>query len=205
MELLKIRDVQSPNRGTPGSAGIDFFVPALNDDFLVSLYERNTKFFLQRTMDTLDDAKDILQAIKSIADGDKDAIVKLMSALVLAQGGKSFIEVPGGMDLCVPTGVKTKFNEGAFIAFNKSGISTKLKFVMGACVDDLDYQGELHMHVMNVSQKPAKVFFGMKLAQFIHVPVDLSTPAVYEGIPSEEFFSGSASLRGEGAFGSTNK
>lgn len=205
MELLKIRDVQSPNRGTPGSAGIDFFVPALNDDFLVSLYERNTKFFLQRTMDTIDEAKDFLQAMKSVADGDKKEIVKLVSPLVWAHEGKPFIEVPGGMDLCVPTGVRTKFNDGAFIAFNKSGVSTKLKFVMGACVDDLDYQGELHMHVMNVSKKPAKVFFGMKLAQFIHVPVDLSVPVVREGLTTDEFYQGTSSERGEGAFGSTNK
>lgn len=204
MELLKIRDVQSPNRGTPGSAGIDFFVPALNDDFLLALYERNAKFFIQRALDTLDEAKDFIQAIKKIADGDKTEIVHFVRGLICNTGGK-FIEVPGGMDLCVPTGVRTKFNDGAFIAFNKSGVSTKLKFVMGACVDDLDYQGELHMHVMNVSKKPAKVFFGMKLAQFIHVPVDLSVPVVREGLTTDEFYQGTSSERGEGAFGSTNK
>lgn len=204
MELLKIRNVQSPNRGTPGSAGIDFFVPELDDDFALALYERNAKFFIQRAVDSDSDAQGILNLLKPVAEGDQAAKIRLVRSFVWVCGAKPYIEVPGGMDLCVPTGVKTKFNDGAFIAFNKSGVATKLKFVMGACVDDLDYQGELHMHVMNVSKNPAKVFFGMKLAQFIHVPVDLSAPVIKEGISSDEFF-GSTSERGEGAFGSTNK
>ncbi len=34
MKILKIKDVKTPNRGTPKSAGFDFFVPEKNDFFV---------------------------------------------------------------------------------------------------------------------------------------------------------------------------
>lgn len=202
MDLLKIRDVKDATRGTPGSAGIDFFMPKLTDDFLVDLFKKNKKFFYELALDELE--IDEFEKFVGFTGADLDiaALVYVKKLVEEDRDGNKFVLVPAGMDICIPTGYKTNFDAGAFIAFNKSGVSTKLKFVMGACVDDFDYRGELHMHVMNVSRKASRVTFGAKLAQFIHVPVDVSIPVIKEGIPDEEFFQGKDSER-KGGFGST--
>jgi len=41
MEFAKIRDVKSPQRGTMGSAGIDFFIPEANERFLNDFAKEN--------------------------------------------------------------------------------------------------------------------------------------------------------------------
>ena len=41
IKFLKIRDVKSPERGTEEAAGIDFFVPNYNDQFLHDFIEKN--------------------------------------------------------------------------------------------------------------------------------------------------------------------
>ena len=48
MELLKIRNVKSPSRGTAKSAGVDFYVPALCDEFLLDLFKKNKKVFSKK-------------------------------------------------------------------------------------------------------------------------------------------------------------
>ena len=71
--------------------------------------------------------------------------------------------------------------------------------VLGAKIVDEDYQGEIHIHLVNVGNAKVHIKPGMKIAQFILVPVS------YEGleeVPEAKLFSKS-SERGEGALGST--
>ena len=60
------------------------------------------------------------------------------------------IEVSPGQKAFIPSGIKANVPAGhALIAFNKSGIALKKSLFIGACVVDEDYQGEIHLHVVN--------------------------------------------------------
>jgi dUTP pyrophosphatase len=142
IRFSKVRNVKSPNRGTPLSAGIDFYVP---DDFAQRYVMPNES-----------------------------------------------ILVPSGIKVDVPQG-------HALIAFNKSGVAVKKVMVMGACVVDEDYQGEVHLHLINVGHDKVTVTPGDKLVQFLLLPVNYAEPCE---VPIDALYD-EASERGEGAFGST--
>jgi dUTP pyrophosphatase len=159
MKYSKIRNVKSPNRGTPQSAGIDFYIPEEWND------------------------------------------------------GKPYIMKPGER-LLIPSGIKVKVPEGhALIAFNKSGVASKKGLIVGACVVDEDYQGEIHINIINTSQILNRwddtvwtkdlgeivVVPGEKIVQFILMPVLYATP---EETDVEKLYS-EKSERGDGGFGST--
>lgn len=142
LNLSKVRDVKDPQRGTPGSAGIDLFIP--ND------YVGN---------------------------------------IVTPQGS-----------VLIPSGIKAKVPEGyALIAMNKSGVATKLGLVVGACVVDSDYQGEIHIHLVNVSDKCVPLEPGQKIVQFLLVPVEHCGINI---VPIEKLYD-AKTARGAGGFGST--
>ena len=119
--------------------------------------------------------------------------------------------VPPGGRVLIPSGIKVNVPTGyALIAFNKSGVASKTGLVVGAAVVDEDYQGEIHLNMINTNQlietfencawsghvviKP-----GDKLSQFILVPVNYANPVEVE---LENLYT-ETSERGEGGFGST--
>lgn len=113
------------------------------------------------------------------------------------------IVIPAGKDVMIPSGIKTKFdNDIALIAMNKSGIASKQKLTVGACVIDSSYQGETHIHLFNMSDKDITVPFGQKIVQFVPYRIDLNAYVVEDGLSDDEFFDG-VSVRGAGGFGST--
>lgn len=120
-------------------------------------------------------------------------------------------------DLLIPSGIKAEIPEGYMLmAADKSGVVTtdmacikigripkedafESPVIVGAKIVDEDYQGEIHIHLINLGNKAVHIKPGMKIAQFILVPVS------YEGleeVPGTKLFSYS-SERGEGALGST--
>jgi dUTP pyrophosphatase len=128
--------------------------------------------------------------------------------------GGSPLSIPPGGRVLIPSGIKVSVPNGhALIAFNKSGVASKTGLVVGACVVDEDYQGEVHINMINTNQ-PIETTIdgayasnsghvmiepGQKLVQFILVPVNYATPTEVEleGLYAEE------TQRGEGGFGST--
>jgi len=108
-----------------------------------------------------------------------------------------------GTGLNIPSGIRAIIPQGhALIAFNKSGIAVKNKLQVGACVVDEDYTGEIHLNVINIGNGVQEINPGMKLTQFLLVPV------VYASITElnpedEELFYERQSERGDGGFGST--
>ena len=129
---------------------------------------------------------------------------------------KGFMVHPGS-DILIPSGIKMKIPEGYMLmAADKSGVVTskwaclgagrtpkaeafESIVVLGAKIVDEDYQGEIHIHLVNVGNAKVNIKPGMKIAQFILVPVS------YEGleeVPEAKLFSKS-SERGDGALGST--
>lgn len=104
-------------------------------------------------------------------------------------------------DILIPSGIKVQVPKNkALIAFNKSGVATKMGLTIGACVIDEDYQGEIHLHLINASAFNVTIQPGDKIAQFILLDMD------YDGV--EEVYTlgqlfTEESERGEGGFGST--
>ena len=141
LQIIKTRSVRTPEYGTDGSAGIDFFVP---DDFAPRMIDRH-------------------EAVN------------------------------------IPSGIKARFPDGkVLIAFNKSGVSTKKRLQIGACVVDSDYDGEIHLHVFNTGFTPIRIAPGDKIAQFILLDYNRAI------IDEVEEFTPRKTQRGEGAFGSTD-
>lgn len=143
MKISKIRDVKTPVRGTPLSAGLDFFVP---NDF---------------------------PGIHYLLPGDS-------------------VNIPSGIKVKVPHGF-------ALIFKNKSGVALKKGLQVGACVVDEDYQGEVHLHVRNISSDVQSISPGEKLIQALLVPVEYCEVEVVD----EEKLYEEKTERGEGGFGST--
>lgn len=176
MRFSKVRDVKSPERGTSKAAGIDFFMPN---------FHRHEHANLDLT---------------SISPYHKPCLV-----------------LHPHSDILIPSGIKMDIPEGYMLmGADKSGVVTsryaslaagrKPKdnafgsvLVLGAKIIDEDFQGEIHIHLVNVGNEKVYIKPGMKIAQFILVPVS------YEGleeVPENELFP-EASERGEGCFGST--
>lgn len=104
----------------------------------------------------------------------------------------------------IPTGLKTKFAENiALEAANKSGVATKKKLFVGACVVDSSYQGEIHAHLVNVGNEVQHINYGEKIVQFVPRFIDTDAHTVVDNISDEEFYEGVKTARGAGGFGST--
>lgn len=110
------------------------------------------------------------------------------------------MHVPAHGDALIASGIRAKVPEGfALIAFDKSGVASKRKLKVGACVVDEDYQGEIHLHVFNLGSSPAKIEGGDKLVQFILIPV---TYGKVEQVDDDVLFQ-EVTERGAGGFGHT--
>lgn len=129
---------------------------------------------------------------------------------------KGYILNPGA-DLLIPSGIKMEIPEGYMLmAADKSGVVTskwaclgagrtpkaeafESVVILGAKIVDEDYQGEIHIHIINIGKARVHIKSGMKIAQFILVPVSYES---LEEVPETKLFS-RPSERGEGALGST--
>lgn len=106
-----------------------------------------------------------------------------------------------GEGVIIPLGIKSKFDKDvALLAVNKSGIASKKHLVVGACLVDSSYQGELLLHLQNVGNREQKIGFGSKIIQF--VPIKISTE-VHTVTTDDNHFYEKETKRGNGGFGST--
>lgn len=177
MQFIKTRDVKSPERVVGENAGIDFYVPNSNQDFIDALLSKNTEFYIKRKGERLSGV--------SYFDLEKNQIV-----------------IAPHQDVIIPSGIKSKFGpELALIANNKSGVATKKKLIFGASVIDCSYQGEWHLHLINTSKKYQTIECGQKIIQFIPHLISTEEVEVLD-IPESEFYTEKTS-RGDGWQGST--
>lgn len=101
----------------------------------------------------------------------------------------------------IPSGIKAEVPEGyALIAYNKSGVSLKYGLDVGATVVDEDYQGVIHLSLVNTSNDIVIINYGQKIIQFVLIPVNYEMP---EEVMSEEELFTRDSARKAGGFGST--
>ena len=105
----------------------------------------------------------------------------------------------------IPSGLRARISPNvALEAHNKSGIATKYGLVFGASTCDANYQGIIHISLINTTSEPVVLPLGMKAVQFIPRIIDMSSVEVDTSGNVEEFYKNfEFSNRGDGAFGST--
>jgi len=108
------------------------------------------------------------------------------------------VVLKSGESVLIPSGIRVQVPRGyALVAFNKSGVAVKQGLSVGACVVDEDYEGEIHLHMINTSDKDQTIVTGQKLVQFVLIPV------AYFDIEEVEDIQSRNTQRGSGGFGST--
>ena len=106
-----------------------------------------------------------------------------------------------GQDILIDAGVRVIVPKGYALIFKeKSGVSTKRKLTIGACVVDSDYRGNVHLHLFNNGTTVQSIEAGDKITQGLIVPVSLCQT---EEISAEVYEKYCNTERGEGGFGST--
>ena len=105
----------------------------------------------------------------------------------------------------IPSGIRSYISPYvALEAQNKSGIASKYGLVYGASVVDANYQGIIHISLINTTEQTIDLPLGMKAVQFIPRLIDISPIEVCNNISLDEFYKDfEFTNRGEGAFGST--
>lgn len=178
LKFLKTRNVKTPVRGdgfvNDLSAGLDFFVPEFNEDFINALTDKNSHY-------------------NRIEHYESTINIRPQGRYLIPTGIKLNLQTIGGVIYDEENGV-------ALIAHNRGSMGS-MGLVHGACVVDEDYQGELFMSVINTTDKPIVIEGGQKLLQFLLIPI--LKPQMVE-VASEGELYDNVSKRGEGALGSTN-
>lgn len=116
------------------------------------------------------------------------------------------IYIEPGESRLFSTGLKFGIPHGYMLEVkNRSGNASKLNLLVGACVIDSGYNGEVFVNLHNVGGQSRFVERGMKIAQIVMVPVvhfralETGKDNLYDWHPI------TISDRGTGALGSTDK
>lgn len=103
----------------------------------------------------------------------------------------------------IPSGIHVALPKNVFLkAENKSGVASKRGLVVGSSVVDVDYEGEIHISLINCSNKNVIISAGEKAVQFVRYFQPLMNE-IQEFSSKEELYKNSSSARGEGGFGSS--
>lgn len=107
-----------------------------------------------------------------------------------------------GEDVNIGSGIHVQVPHGYMLAaFNKSGVALRKGLQVGATVVDEDYQGEVHLHVRNISNDLQTIKPGEKLVQMILIPVSYEGVEVLDSL--SDLYPQGETERGDGGFGST--
>lgn len=111
-----------------------------------------------------------------------------------------------GCSMVLPTGLKFGVPHGYMLEVkNRSGVASKRGLLVGACVIDSGYDGEVFINLHNVGTEKQVILPGTKIAQVVMVPVvhfravETNNDNLYNWYPI------TISDRGEGALGSTGE
>ena len=110
------------------------------------------------------------------------------------------VPIHPGETLLFGTGIKAEIPKGYMLEIkNKSSIAARKQLLVGACVVDSGYDGEIFVNLHNVGKQTQWFKRGDKIAQGVLMPVNLCE-IVEVSDPSEL---NKDSTRGNGALGST--
>jgi len=107
--------------------------------------------------------------------------------------------IPPRDSVLLSTGIKVEFPSSYMLEIkNKSGIAHKRQLVIGACVVDSGYIGEIFVNLHNIGFGTQYIQPGEKIAQAVLIPIEVCDIKEI----SEKIFNNNTS-RGTGGFGST--
>ena len=116
------------------------------------------------------------------------------------------MHLASGKSYVLPTGLKFGIPHGYMLEIkNRSGNAAKKQWLVGACVVDSGYDGEVFVNIHNTSATYWTVHPGDKVAQGVLIPVvharfvETSEDNLYDWYPI------TISDRGDGALGSTGE
>ena len=203
IKFTKTRNVELPARSHAHDAGIDFFVPKFDPTFIADLKLKNADLFVAKgtlsnqlgslTLSGLNAEVQFEMSDENNTifrwDEDKEQLYFLLSSLSRVN---------------IPSGIYCQMEEAdrALIAANKSGIASREGLIFGAQVVDFEYQGEIHINIINTSSKVVRIYEGQKLIQFLETPIFISDIEEVDSI--QNLYKGATS-RADGGFGSTDK
>jgi dUTPase len=175
ISFLKVREVKNPARNNSDDAGIDFYVPKFTPEFISDLKSKNPIIFEDSFNQPLQQERITINN----AGGCHTETFKKSFFKFDEEKGSVYFELDSLKRILIPSGLHVKFGRQpknkdyawALIANNKSGVSTKYGLDVGAAVVDQGYQGEIHLSLLNPSDKAVKIYEGMKIIQFIETQV----------------------------------
>jgi len=107
--------------------------------------------------------------------------------------------IPPRESRLLPTGIKVEVPYGYMLEIkNKSGIALKRQLLVGACVIDPGYNGEVYINLHNIGTETQAIKPGDKIAQAVLVLIE---HCGIEEVPEDNL--NQNTLRGSGGFGST--
>jgi dUTP pyrophosphatase len=120
--------------------------------------------------------------------------------------GEAAIIIEPGESKILSTGLKFGVPHGYMIQImNRSGNAAKKQLMVGACVVDSGYNGEVFVNLHNIGKEAQTINAGDKIAQAVVIPV---VPARFLETQNDNLYEWSAitiSDRGAGALGSTGR
>ena len=121
-----------------------------------------------------------------------------------AMDQQEIIAVHPSQSVLVPTGLRFGVPHGYMLEVkNRSSVAAKLNLVVGACVIDSGYDGEVFINVHNIGRETRVIQDGDKIAQLVMIPVVHFQPQENtEGTLYD--YPKTISNRGTGALGSTD-
>jgi dUTP pyrophosphatase len=118
--------------------------------------------------------------------------------------GEKVLIAPG-QSVVLETGLKFGVPHGYMLEVkNRSSVASKRSLLVGACVIDSGYAGEVKINLHNVGNEPQLLQSGDKIAQIVMVPVVHFRPILTD---EKELYADGITIsdRGDGGFGSTGK
>ena len=115
------------------------------------------------------------------------------------------VTIEPGQSVILSTGLKFGVPHGYMLEVkNRSSVASKRSLIVGACVVDSGYDGEVFVNLHNIGTEPQIVEPHTKIAQVVMTPVvsfralETTNPDLYGWYPI------TISERGDGALGSTD-
>jgi len=116
------------------------------------------------------------------------------------------VTIQPGESRILGTGLKFGVSHGLMLQImNRSSVAAKRQLIVGACVVDAGYDGEVFVNLHNIGSQAQVIEPGDKIAQGVFIPV-VNTRLVQA--LDDELYSRSSiviSNRGDGALGSTGR
>ena len=116
------------------------------------------------------------------------------------------VTINPGQSVILPTGLRFGVPHGYMLEVkNRSSVASKRSLIVGACVVDSGYDGEVFVNLHNIGTEPQVVEPHTKIAQVVMTPVvsfralETKNPDLYGWYPI------TISERGDGALGSTDE